>query len=106
MMPFAAENETISAMKARTTLIVAGVLGLLAPSAVLTLMWYGVSGVLFVGHTYLGHVFWPSSIMLTGDWCCTLPGVLITTSSVAINCLLYMAFAYSLWAVARFLTAR
>ena len=101
-----AENATISAVTARNALIVAGVFGLLVSSAVLILLWYGVSSVLFVNHTNLKHLLWPSSIMLTADWCCTVPGVMITASSVAINCLLYMAIAYSLWAVVRFITPR
>jgi hypothetical protein len=38
-----------------------------------------------------GPEAWPSSVMLTLDWCCTVLGILITASSVAINCLIYIA---------------
>ena len=91
-------------MKTKSVLFIGGAFGLLASSAVLILMWSGVSGILVVGHTHLRHLFWPSSIMLTADWCCTVPGVMITASSVAINCLLYMAITYSLWRIFRLIT--
>jgi len=56
----------------------------------LALLWFGVAGVLYTGNTNLMHVFWPSSVMLVGGWCCTVPGIMITASSVVINCSLYM----------------
>ncbi len=83
-------------MTTRQVLIVGGIAGLLASSAVLVLLWFGVAGVLVVGKTDLMYVFWPASVMLVVGWCRTIPGVMITTSAVAINCLLYMAVAYSL----------
>jgi len=61
--------------------------------AVLALMWFGVAGVLRVGNTDLIYVFWPSSVMLVLGWRSTIPGVMITISSVAINCLVYMVVA-------------
>jgi hypothetical protein len=83
-------------MTTRHVLIVGGVVGLLVSSAVLALLWFGVSGVLVIGKTDLMYVFWPSSVMLIKGWRSTIPGVMITASSVAINCLLYMALAYAL----------
>jgi len=87
----------------RQVLIVGGIVGLLLSSAVLALIWFGVAGVLTVGRTDLNlmYVIWPSSVMLTGGWRTTIPGVMITASSVVINCLLYMALAYALVRVAR-----
>jgi hypothetical protein len=76
-------------------LIAGGIVGLLVSSAVLALLWFGVAGVL-VGKTDLMYVFWPASVMLTVGWCRTIPGLMITGSAVAINCLLYMAVSYSL----------
>jgi hypothetical protein len=48
-------------------------------------------------------VLWPSSAMLTLGWCCTVPGIMTTISSVAINCLLYMAIALLLRTCVRWL---
>ena len=73
----------------KTTFVLGALIGLAVSSAVLTLMWFGVSGVLAVGQTDLTYVFWPSSIMLVGGWRTTPAGILITISSVIINCLLY-----------------
>ena len=90
-------------MITRQVLIVGGIVGLLVSSVVLALIWFGVGGVLNVGGTDLMYVFWPSSVMLVVGWRSTIPGVMITVSSVVINCLLYMAVAYALLLVARFL---
>ncbi len=79
----------------KITFVVGAVAGLIVSGAILTLLWFGVSGVLTVGHTDLMYVFWPSSIMLLGDWCTTPAGIMITVSSVAINCLLYGVVAVS-----------
>ena len=88
-------------MTTRQVLIVGGIVGLLVSSAVLTLLWFGVAGVLVIGKTDLMYVFWPSSVMLVTGWRSTIPGMMITASSVVINCLLYMALAYTLLRVAR-----
>ena len=93
-------------MTIRQVLIVGGIGGLLVSSAVLALLWFGVSGTLIVGKTDLMYVFWPSSTFLVVGWRSTVPGVLITVSSVAINCILYMAIAYSLWRFVRLITHR
>ena len=39
------------------------------------------------------HALWPSFIMLTLGWRTTPAGILITISSVAINCLVYGSVA-------------
>jgi hypothetical protein len=88
-------------MTTRQVLIVGGVVGLLVSSAVLALLWFGVAGVLVIGKTDLMYVFWPSSVMLVTGWRSTIPGMMITASSVVINCLLYMVFAYVLLRCAR-----
>ncbi len=67
------------------------ILGLITSGLVLTLLWFGVSGVLWTGHTDLAHVLWPSSVMLVIGWRTTIPGIMITISSVAIDCLMYIA---------------
>jgi len=69
--------------------------------AVLMLLWFGVAGVLIVGHTDTMYVLWPSSSILTVGWRSTVPGVMTTMASVAINCLLYMAIVYVLHRVVR-----
>jgi len=94
------DNQSVTT---RQVLIVGGIVGLLVSSAVLALFWFGVAGLLRVGRTNLEYVFWPSSVMLVVGWRSTIPGVMITASSVVINCLLYMALAYVLLLVARFM---
>lgn len=93
-------------MTTRQVLLVGGIVGLSVSSAVLALIWYGVAGVLVVGKADLMYILWPSSVMLVVDWGRTIPGMMITASSVAINCLLYMAVAYSLRAVVRLIAHR
>ena len=88
-------------MTTRQVLLVGGIVGLTVSSAVLALLWFGVSGVLVMGKTDLMYVFWPSSVMLGTGWRSTIPGMMITASSVVINCLLYMALAYALLRVVR-----
>jgi hypothetical protein len=88
-------------MTTRHVLFLGGGIGLTVCGAVLVLLWYGVAGVLVSGKTNFMHLFWPSSVMLTVGWCRTLPGLMITISSVAINGLLYMAVAYSLRVLVR-----
>jgi hypothetical protein len=93
-------------MTTRQVLLIGSIVGLSVSSAVLALLRFGVSGVLWVGNASLMHLFWPSSVMLVVGWRNTIPGVMITVSSVAINCLLYMAVAYSLRIVVRFVAHR
>jgi hypothetical protein len=80
-------------MTLRKTLALGGGLGLVPPVIVLALLWrYGVFEIM-LGSIDLRAVLWPSSVMLTTRWCCTVPGVLITISSVGINCVIYMVVA-------------
>ena len=92
-------------MASRQVLLIGVVVGFCVSIAVLALLWFGVSGVLIVGPTDLMYVFWPSSLMLTVDWRSTVPGIVTTVSSVAINCLLYMALAYVLHRVVRIVSS-
>ena len=93
-------------MSTRQLLIVGSIVGLLVSSAVLALLWFGVAGVLVVGKADLTYVFWPASVMLTVGWHRTIPGMMITASAVALNCLLYMAVAYSLRVAVRLIAHR
>ena len=88
-------------MTTRQVLIAGGVVGLGVSSVVLALLWFGVAGILVISNINLRHMFWPSSVMLVVGWRSTIPGMMITASAVAINCLLYMALAYALLRVAR-----
>ena len=97
---FCYEEVDNQPMTTRVVLSVGAIVGLLVSSAVLALMWFGVSGVLYVGHTDLMRIFWPSSVILTIGWRTTLHGIGMTAVSVALNCLLYMAVAYALRRVA------
>jgi hypothetical protein len=88
-------------MASRLVLGVGALVGLGVSIAVLTLLWFGVAGVLNVGRTDLMYVFWPSPLMLTTGWRSTAPGIATTVVSVAINCLLYTAVAYALYRIGR-----
>ena len=76
-------------------------LGLATSGAVLTLMWFGVSGVLHLNSIDLRRLFWPSWVMLLTTWRSTPHGVMTTIFAVVINCLLYMGFAYGLLSLVR-----
>ena len=90
-------------MTNRAVLLIGALLGLSISGAVLTLLWLGVAGVLHPNATGTDwmRVFWPSSVMLVVGWRSTIPGMMITVSAIAINCILYMAIAYALWQLAR-----
>ena len=80
-------------MSAKKTAIIAGNLALVVPGAVLFLLWrYGVWKIM-IGKTDLRPLLWPSSKMITNDWCNTVRGVGTTICSIEINCLLYIAIA-------------
>jgi hypothetical protein len=89
----------------RTVLLIGALFGLAISGAVLTLLWFGVAGVLHPNATGTDwmHVFWPASVMLVVGWRSTIPGLMITVSAVGINCVLYMAIAYAIWQLARLL---
>jgi hypothetical protein len=89
-------------MTVRQTAAIGGTVGLIVSGAVLALLWrFGVWRLMRIGGTDLRVVLWPSSVMLTGGWCSTLPGIMTTISSIAINCLLYAAIALGLRACFR-----
>jgi hypothetical protein len=81
-------------MNTRVTALLGASLGLIVCSTILTfLRLYGIIEWRIGEAIDLTRVLWPSSVMLTVTWCSTLPGILITISSVAINCLLYAGIA-------------
>jgi hypothetical protein len=81
-------------MTARKTGAIGGAVGLTVSGAVLFLLYrFGVWRLMKVGSTDLRVLLWPSSIMLVGRWYSTVPGIMTTLSSVAINCLIYAAVA-------------
>lgn len=84
--------------------LVGAVLGLIVPMIVLTILWFGLGFGITVGSINLTNLLWPSSTMLIRGWHSTVPGVRITASSIAINCLLYVAIALVLRACINFIT--
>jgi hypothetical protein len=74
-------------------IIVFGILGLIAPAILLTLLWFGLAGGIGIGKFDVTNLLWPSNVMMIRGWRSTVPGVMITASSVAINCLLYAGIA-------------
>ena len=74
-------------MSVRKTVLVGSVVGLVMSGMILVVDWnVGMS-------TRVRHVLWPSSAILSADWCCTVHEALITISPIAINCLVYVALA-------------
>lgn len=78
--------------------------GLIVSAIVLILLWLGLGFGIAVGNINITNLLWPSSIMLIRGWRSTVPGVMITMSSVAINCILYAAIAFLLRAFIRLVT--
>jgi hypothetical protein len=83
------------------TLIAGLVVGLIVCAGVLTLLAFGVSGVLGVRGVDLMYVLWPASLILVVGWRSTPIGIAITTLAVALNCLMYMVIALMLRASVR-----
>jgi len=88
-------------MTVRQTTMLGGIIELITSSAVMVLLWFHVSGVLIFRDTDLMYIVWPSAVILVGGWRSTLPGILITASSVGLNCLMYAAIALLLRACVR-----
>ena len=89
-------------MTTRQTALLGSGLGFIVSGTVLTFLWlYGIlEWRITEGSSIdLTRALWPSSVMLTVSWRCTVPGIMITASSVAINCLLYMGIALLLRSV-------
>lgn len=87
-------------MRIRSTILVGGITGLVVSCGVLALVWFGVSGVLRVGHTDLMYVLWPSSLILIGGWHTTQLGIILTICSVIVNCLMYVGLGLVIrWAI-------
>ena len=79
-------------MTKRRVVVIGGLIGLIAPAVVLSLLYfYGVWVITTSGGIDLRTIFWPFSVMLTTGWCCTVPGLLITLAAIAYNCLAYIA---------------
>jgi hypothetical protein len=78
-------------MAMRHVALCGGIVGLIISCVILTLLAFGVSGVLTVHSIQLMNVFWPSSTMLTVGWRTTPVGITITVLSVVINSLTYSA---------------
>lgn len=88
-------------MTTRQVAIIGGVVGLTASAMEVALFRFGVLGVLRADGIDFVHILWPSSVMLINGWCSTVQGLLITVSSIAINCLLYALVALGLRACLR-----
>jgi hypothetical protein len=86
-------------------LILSAGTGLMVSVAILTLIAFGVAGVLIVHETDLMYVFWPASRMLTIGWRTTLSGITLTAVLVFLNCLTYSVIAFLLRAGLRSLVS-
>ncbi len=73
--------------------VIGASIGLIVSLAVLTLLWFGVLGILTVDGIDLMRIVWPSSVMLTVGWRTTPHGIFTTLISVAINCGIYGTLA-------------
>jgi len=84
-------------MSRSAVVITATVVALLASGAVLTLIYFGVAGVLRLGNGLdLMYVLWPASYMLTINWHTTTVGIANTIGLVLVNCVTYIAVALGL----------
>jgi hypothetical protein len=90
----------------KQVLIIFGILGLIAPAIGLTLLWFGMAWGFGVGNTNLMNLLWPSNVMVIRGWRSTVPGIMITVSSVAINCLMYAGIALVVRACIRLIAKR
>ena len=89
-------------MTPRLLAVIGVAIGLAVSGCILTLMAFGVSGVLVVGKTDLMYVFWPSSMVLPVAWRTSAVGVSITIFCVETNCLLYAGLVVLIgWVVRR-----
>ena len=88
-------------MTTRQLVFTAGAVGLTVSVAILTLLGFGVSGVLTIRNVDLIYLLWPSSLMLTTGWRTTVPGIALTIVSVFANCLTYLVIAVLLRAILR-----
>jgi len=80
-------------MTTRRLVLSAGTGGLIVSTAILTLIAFGVAGVLFTHEIDLMRVLWPSSLILTTGWRTTAHGITLTVISVFLNCLTYSVVA-------------
>lgn len=76
-------------MVMKKTIIVGGLIGLIVPIITIVILWFGLGFGISIDGINITNLLWPSSIMLIRGWRSTLPGVMITLSSIVINCLLY-----------------
>ena len=80
-------------MSTRQTAAIAGAVSLAVCVTVLALLWrYGIWRVM-IWKMDLRAVLWPSSIMVTVGWNCTVAGIMTTICSIVISCLLYVGIA-------------
>lgn len=93
-------------MTARQLVLSAGAIGLIVSMAILTLMAFGVAGVLYVHEVDVMYGLWPSSLLLTTGWRTTVHGISLTVISVLLNCLTYSVVALLLRAGLRSLVNR
>jgi hypothetical protein len=76
----------------RKVVLISGVVGLVMPCVVLTLLsLFGVWRIVRVGNTDLTHILWPFSAMVTITWHSTVGGIMTTIAAVLLNCLAYIA---------------
>ena len=88
-------------MTTRQLVFTAGAVGLTVSVAILTLLGFGVSGVLTIRNVDLIYLLWPSSLMLTTGLRTTVPCIALTIVSVFANCLTYLVIAVLLRAILR-----
>jgi hypothetical protein len=74
-------------------ILIAGTIGLIVSIAILTLMAFGVAGVLTIHEIDLMYVLWPSSLILTTSWRTTARGISLTVISLFLNFSTYSVIA-------------
>ena len=83
-------------MTRRQAILGGAVLGLVAPVAELTLLWFGLGGDFWIDKTDITVALWPFFLILVVGWNRTVLGIAVTLLAVLLNSLLYGLVAYSL----------
>jgi hypothetical protein len=81
-------------MSTKQTVTIASAVALIVCGTFLDLLWsYGIWEIMLFGKTDVRVILWPSSSMITVGWRSNPAGITMTISSIAINCILYVAVA-------------
>ena len=92
-------------MSTKQIAIIASAVAFTVCGTVLGLLWeYGIWEIMVLGKTDVRVILWPSSIMISVGWYSTPAGIMMTISSIGINCILYVGIALLLRQCSRWIS--